>query len=205
MHRQHTPHPSILIVVLTLSFSTAVLCQQPMGAPEDRTNTEKARQQEMSNREWQLRNFGTQPRAPLDKRQAEALMAQTQEDFTRILTLHNEIARALSSKNALDYHFLSDAAGEIKKRTTRLQTTLALRPSPEALEKKPEEFDETQIRNGLIKLCEQIKSFVTNPIIETPNTVDAKQLARAREDLESVVQLSGQIKKEAGKLSKNKE
>jgi len=208
MNIQHTPHPPmmmLIMVVMTLAFSTPALCQQPMGAPEDHTNAERARQQEMSSREYQLRNFGTAPRAPLDKRQKEALMAQTQEDFTRILTLHNEIARALASKGALDYHFISDAAGEIKKRSTRLQGTLALQPSTEVPGKKQEEFDDTQIRSGLIKLCGQIKSFVTNPIIETPNTVDAKELTRAREDLERVVQLSGQLKKDAGRLSKSKE
>jgi hypothetical protein len=204
MHKRHTPHHSMLIVAFALSFSTPILCQQPVSAPVDRTNLERARQQDMSNREWQLRNFG-KPGPPLDKRQLEALMAQTQEDFTRILTLHNEIARAIDSTSPLDYRFISDAAGEIKKRASRLQTTLVLRPSSEVRDKKPEEFNEAQIKIGLIKLCEQIKSFVTNPIIETPNTVDAKQLMRAREDLESVVELSGQIKKDAGKLSKNKE
>jgi hypothetical protein len=204
MHRRHTPHRSILVVAIALSFASPILCQQPVGAPADRTNLERARQQEMSSREWQLRNFG-KPGPPLDKRQLEALMAQTQEDFTRILTLHNEIARAIASPNELDYRFISDAAGEIKKRATRLQTTLVLRPSSEEQDKKPEEFSGAQLKIGLIKLCEQIKSFVTNPIIETPNTVDAKQLTRAREDLESVVQLSGQIKKDAGRLSKNKE
>ena len=204
MLKRHTPHRSILLVAFFLSLASPVLCQQSMGAPADRTNTERARQQEMSNREWQLRNFG-KPGPPLDKRQLEALMAQTQEDFTRILTLHNEIARAITSTNALDYRFISDAASEIKKRASRLQTTLVLQPSSESRDKKPEEFDEAQIKSGLIKLCQQIKSFVTNPIIETPNTVDAEQLKRAREDLESVVQLSGQIKKDAGRLSKNKE
>ncbi|HSE20476.1 MAG TPA: hypothetical protein VLB68_02430 [Pyrinomonadaceae bacterium] len=203
MHKRHTPHRSILLVAFSLSFASPVLCQQSMGAPADRTNTERARQQEMSNREWQLRNFG-KPGPPLDKRQLEALMAQTQEDFTRILTLHNEIARAITSTNALDYRFISDAAAEIKKRASRLQTTLVLQPSSESRAKKPEEFNEAQIKSGLIKLCQQIKSFVTNPIIETPNTVDAEQLKRAREDLESVVQLSGQIKKDAGRLSKNR-
>ena len=204
MHKRHTPHRSILLVAFFFSFASPVLCQQSMGAPADRTNTERARQQEMSNREWQLRNFG-KPGPPLDKRQLEALMAQTQEDFTRILTLHNEIARAITSTNALDYRFISDAAGEIKKRASRLQTSLVLQPSSESRDKKPEEFNEAQIKSGLIKLCQQIKSFVTNPIIETPNTVDAEQLKRAREDLESVVQLSGQIKKDAGRLSRNKE
>jgi len=54
----------------------------------------------------------------------------------------------------------------------------------------------------LIKLCKEIRSFVTNPIIENPNTVDAVQLPRARHDLESLIQLSGIIKKDADRLIK---
>ena len=54
-------------------------------------------------------------------------MAQTEEDFNRILTLHNEIARALTSKNDLNYQFVSDATAEIKKRASRRATFACLR------------------------------------------------------------------------------
>jgi hypothetical protein len=206
MHEQHTAgRHSLIRIALLLFVAIPVLAQQPPGPPPiDRANTERARQQEMSNREWQLRNFGNSPATPTDKRQLKALMAQTEEDFNRILTLHNEIARAISSNKAFDYHFISEATGEIRKRASRLQSTLALRPpSTEAqVIKQPEEFNDSQIKDALIKLCKQIRSFVTNPVIETPNTVDAQQLERARRDLEGVVQLSGQIKKDTNKLSK---
>ncbi|MGH9970501.1 MAG: hypothetical protein ACREBG_22295 [Pyrinomonadaceae bacterium] len=158
----------------------------------------------MSKREWQLRNFGNQPAVESDRKRIEALMAQTEEDFNRILTLHNEIVRAVSSDKALDYHFVSEATGEIRKRASRLQSTLALhRPPTDARSSEnSEEFNDSQIKDALVKLCKQIRSFVTNPIIETPNTVDAEQLKNARRDLESLIQLSGQIKKDATKLSK---
>ena len=111
-----------------------LICAAPMfaqtssaGGPPpvaSRVNTDRVRQQDMSRREWQLRNFGTEPGAPKDDRQLKALMAQTEEDFTRILTLHNQIARALASKKDLDYHFVSEATAEIKKRASRVQSTL---------------------------------------------------------------------------------
>ena len=81
--------------------STApVFSQNPPGGPPpiDRSNADRIRQQDMSSREWQLRNFGKEIDEPKDRRQVEALMAQTEEDFNRILTLHNEIARALTVK-----------------------------------------------------------------------------------------------------------
>jgi hypothetical protein len=154
----------------------------------------------MSRREWQLRNFGTEPDRPKDDRQLKALMQQTDEDFTRILTLHNEIARALVSKKDLNYQFVSEAMAEIKKRASRVQSSLALGLAADDAPVK--ENSDPELKDSLIKLCKEIRSFVTNPIIENPTTVDAMQLTRARRDLESLIQLSGLIKKDADKLNK---
>lgn len=200
---------SLLVVSLIILFTAPVMAQNPPGGPppvERRINTDRVRQQDMSSREWQLRNFGKEPEAVKDKRQLKALMDQTEEDFNRILTLHNEIARALSSNNALDYGFVSDATAEIKKRASRVQSSLALSVPPEEapLPDKSESFKDSELKDSLIKLCKQIRSFVTNPSIENPNTVDAQQLTKARRDLEGVIQLSGQIKKDADKMKGKK-
>ena len=193
----------LLIAVALMFFAAPVFAQNPAGPPPiSRTNADRVRQQDMSQREWQLRNFGNEPGSPADRRRLEALMAQTEEDFNRILSLHNEIARALSSKNALNYQFVSDATAEIKKRAGRVQSTLKLAPEEGYTASKLEEVNESQMDDALIKLCKQIRSFVTNPSIENPNTVDAEQLTKARHDLEAVIQLSGQIKKDADKLKK---
>jgi hypothetical protein len=197
---------SIVALILLLLFAAPVFSQSaPSGPPpvERRINTERARQQDMSRREWQLRNFGTEPGAPNDRRQLEALMAQTEEDFNRILTRHNEIARVLASNKPLDYGFVFDSTAEILKRASRVQSSLALGLSPEDVlpPEKPEEQN-PELKDELIRLCKQIRSFVTNPTIENPSIVDARQLARARQDLERVIQLSGKIKKEADKLAK---
>jgi hypothetical protein len=117
-----------------------------------------------------------------------------------ILLLYNEIARDLSSNKDLDYHFVSDATAEIKKRASRVQSTFGLRLSPDDAPIK--ETARPEMKDSLIKLCKEIRSFVTNPIIENPNLVDATQLTRARRDLESLIQLSVLITKDADKLSK---
>lgn len=195
----------LMALILILFFTAPALSQTPTGGPppiDRRTNADRKRQQDMSSREWQLRNFGNEPGGPIDRRRVEALMAQTEEDFVRILTLHNEIARALSSKNALHYQFVSEATGEINKRASRVQATLQLAPDEGQASEKLEELDHSQMKDALIKLCKQIRSFVTNPSIENPNTIDAEQLIKARHDLELVIQLSEQIKKDADKLVK---
>ncbi len=203
--KTHAGKPLLIALPLLMFCVSPVFAQNSPGPPViDRSaNTDRIRQQEMSSREWQLRNFGTEPNTPKDRRQVEALMAQTEEDFNRILTLHNEIARAVTSKSDLDYHFVSEATAEIKKRASRVQSSLALRPSAEEtleLEKSPAPKD-LPLKEELVKLCHQIRSFVTNPSIENPNTINAEQMAKARKDLESVIQISGRIKKDADKLS----
>src|ERR1044072_5054931 len=137
---------------LLLICAAPVLSQSvPAGPPPvDKRNGERMRQQDMSRREYELRNFGTQPNAPKDERQLKALMAQTEEDFTRILTLHNEIARALASKKDLDYHFVSEATAETKKRASRVQSTLMLHPAAEDAPIK--EHSDAEIKDSLIKL-----------------------------------------------------
>lgn len=191
------------LILLLLCAAPIFSQSSPPGGPppiDRRNNADRIRQQDISRREYQLRNFGNEPNRPKDDRQLKALMEQTEEDFTRILTLHNEIARALSSKKDLDYHFVSEAMTEIKKRATRVQSTFGLGLASD--ETPINEKSDPEIKDSLIKLCKEIRSFVTNPIIENPNTVDADQLVRARRDLESLIQLSGLIKKDADLLSK---
>ena len=195
----------LLIAVALMFFTAPVFAQTaPAGPPPvNRSNAERVRQQDMSRREWQLRNFGNEPGGPADQRRLKALMAETEEDFNRILTLHNEIARTLSSKNALDYQFVSDTTGEIKKRASRVQTNLKLEPEEGYTSEKQAEINDAEMKDALIKLCKQIRSFVTNPSIESPNTVDAQQITKARHDLDLLIHLSSQIKKDADKLKKN--
>jgi hypothetical protein len=129
------------------------------------------------------------------------MMDQVSEDFQRILILHNEIVRAIDGNKSLSYQFISDAMGEIRKRSSRLQSSLKLQ--------RPEPTEENRVlapgvelmetKDELILICRQIESFIKNPIIETPGTIDAQQLEKARRDLESVVQLSDYIKKRADK------
>lgn len=202
MNDRHLVGKYVLIALpLVLVSALPVFAQGGPGAPPptSRVNTERQRQQDMSRREYQLRNFGTEPEAPKDRRQVEALMAQTEEDFNRIMTLHNEIARALGSKDELNYQFVSDATAEIKKRASRLQHSLALGVSEEEALELEKSKDEP-IKDSLVKLCNQIRSFVTNPSIENPNTINVEQMNKARRDLESLIQLSGHIKKDADKL-----
>ncbi len=193
------------ITVAVFAFLTAVAITAHGQSHPLATSNERVRQQEMSKREWQLRDLANeQGEAAGDPRRAQAIRDQVEQDFKRILTLHNEFAQSLSDGRQLDYNSVSEAAGEIKKRASRLLNTLAL-PKSDSDEQNQEKglpFNERQLRDALIKLCRHIESFVTNPIIATPGTIDAKQLTRARRDLEGVIEISDHLKKAVDKLKK---
>jgi hypothetical protein len=161
--------------------------------------------QEMDKRQLQLSDLGKGNRKEADPRRAQAIKEQLNEDFQRILKLHNEMVRIIGGHSPVDYHFIAEATGEINKRAIRLQSTLALHklePPEQSPQQPAGDMADMQTRDGLIKLCRKIELFVKNPIIDTPGTVDAEQLENARRDLESVVELSGAIKKGAEKQKK---
>lgn len=206
MNKQHTAgRYSIFGLILLLSAAAPTLAQRSAAGPppiDKHTNAARRRQQDTSTREWQLRNYGN-PAVTKDRRRLEALMAQTEEDFTRMLILHNEIARVLTATKPLDYHFVSEATGEIRKRAHSIQANLVLALPEEEMKHvvMADTLNESEMKNGLVKLCKQIRSFVTNPVIEQPNLIDAEKLVAAKRDLESVIQLSAQLKKDADHLS----
>ena len=185
--------------MLIISFGCSVVFSSPTAA-QTVGDPAKAQMQEMDRRELQLNSVGVDKRSN-DPKRSQAMMDQVSEDFQRILTLHNEIVRAIAANRSLSYQFISDATGEIRKRSARLQSSLKLQ--------KPEPTTENRVRgtdlktietkDELILLCKQIESFVRNPIIDKPGTVDAQQLGKARRDLQSIVELSEAIKKHVDK------
>jgi hypothetical protein len=207
MNKQHTAgNCSLIGIAILLSVAAPTLAQRPptSGPPplDKSTNAARKRMQDESAREWQLRNFGN-PELTKNSRRLEALMAQTEEDFNRMLSLHNEIARALTATKPLDYHFVGEASSEIRKRAHSIQSNLMLSPPAEEMKQVelPEKTTEPEMKDALVALCKHIRSFVTNPVIAEPNLIDAEKLTIAKRDLESVIQLSAALKRDADRLS----
>jgi hypothetical protein len=194
-------HQPTIVVSGTFSLLLAlILGPGPILAAQDPA---KARMDEQTKRESQLRINSGDPASHANPARMRAAMDEIEQHFTRILTLHNDIVRAATGNKQLDYEFVSAATAEIRKHATSLQSILSLKPQgAEADQEKQVEIKDTELCDALIKLCKQIKSFVTNPIIATPGTNDLQESARARRDLESVIQLSGSIRKGAERLSK---
>jgi len=194
------------LITAAFGFAMPIAAQQASPRPPGDIDPARARFEDTSKREMQLRGLGNTTK-PADPKQLQALMAQVQQDFERILTLHNQIVHAITADEILVVDFVSDATGEIKKRATRLQTTLAFL-KPDASEQnwdKPKQLNDGELKDALVTLCKRIERFITNPVIKTPGTVDAQQSSRARRDLEFIVQESGSIRKAADSLSKTRQ
>ena len=186
--------------MLVISFACCAAFSAPIAA-QSAGDPAKAQMQEMNRREMQLNNGIGEKDRPNDPKRSQAMMDQVSEDFQRILTRHNELVRAIAANQPFNYQFVSDAMSEIKKRSTRLQSSLKLqKPETTSEDSKTESaLIGMETKDEMVLLCKQIESFVKNPIIEKPGTVDAQALDKARNDLQSIVELSDVMKKQADK------
>jgi hypothetical protein len=194
----------LLAAAFLLAIAAPVSAQSGPPRSVDHTDPAKARFEETNRRELQLRNSGPTAKESVDPKRLAAVAAQVKLDFERLLALHNDLARAIGGSGRLDYDFVSAATAEIKKRASRLQATLALEKldADERDQKRPLPLDDAQVKDALILLCRQIESFVKNPIIAAPGTVDLQQLAKARRDLAGIIELGDHLKKAAERLKK---
>jgi len=192
---------SLSITRHRVSFSIIALFFLPTLASAQVGVSSKVQMQEMSKRELQLSELSKGSIKERDPKRAQTIKEQVNEDFYRILKLHNDMVHAIDDKSALDSQFITNASGEINKRAARLQSMLALGPAEQPEKNRPQLADSAALstKDDLIKLCRKIELFIKNPIIDTPGTIDAQQLDNARRDLQSVIELSSAIKKAAAK------
>ena len=108
--------------MLMVSIGWAILFSAPIAA-QSAGDPARARMQEMDRRQLQLSRVGEDNRRANDPKRSQAMMEQVSEDFQRILTIHNEIVRTITANRSLSHQFISSAAGEIKRRSARLQSS----------------------------------------------------------------------------------
>jgi len=134
-----------------------------------------------------------------------SLFPQINEDFQRIQVIHNEIVRMLQPDKGLNYDRLADLTGDMKKRSERLRGNLAL-PQPEKTNTPPthsDAIDEARLKKSIADLHDVIVSFVANPLFKNLGVVDAKVVDEAGKNLDDIMGLSEEIKREAKLLGKS--
>src|SRR5215207_6331443 len=135
------------------------------------------------------------------------LFPQINDDFQRMQLIHNEIVRMLQPEKDLNYDRLAELTDDMKKRSARLRSNLAL-PEPEKSEtgnsNHPETIDDTHMKKVIVELHDLIVSFVANPIFKNLGVIDSKVIETASENLDSIIDVSDEIKREAKILGKSK-
>jgi hypothetical protein len=134
----------------------------------------------------------------------KALLKQISEDFRDIQGLNNKMMADTWSREEPNYNFISDTISQIRGKANRLKLNLSLPESHDSDRKEFQlgEVDVKQFRAALLVLDKSIMSFVTNPIFRETKIVEMKMATQASRDLETVLQLSGNIKKAASRLNK---
>ncbi len=218
-------HRARLTVTLTILFALAasfwicpatdLFAQQPGPRRGDRRETpgERLRRErhERQMAEMELRSVEKLGKnRPAEKPPERLLYQQINEDFRRMQEVNNQMMRAIfqatpsNPSNTIDFKHLTRSLTEINKRASRLKSNLRL-PKEEA-ERPPHATHDIltieQLKQSLLMLDDLVMSFIDNPTFENPGVVDLEQSAKARRDLEGIVEHSQLIKMKAEKLGK---
>lgn len=198
--RKIAKRSTVLFCVLLTVFAAAVVArsQTRFPGPEAREGNRA-----MDDYDRTLNRMKNDAKAASERRRN--LFPQINEDFQRIQVIHNEMVRMLQPDKGLNYDRLMDLTGDMKKRGARLRENLAL-PEPEKTDTQPTHtgaIDEANIKKTIADLHDVVVSFVANPIFKNLGVVDAKVVDAATKDLNNIIDLSDEIKKEAKTLGKS--
>ena len=198
--RKIAERSTVLFCVLLTVFAAAVVArsQTRYPGPEARENNRS-----MDEYDRTLNRMKNDAKAASERRRN--LFPQINEDFQRIQVIHNEIVRMLQPDKGLNYDRLADLTGDMKKRGARLRENLAL-PEPEKNEPghtQSDAIDEAHIKKTIADLHDVVVSFVANPIFKNIGVVEPKTIESATKDLNNLIDLSDEIKREAKTLGKS--
>lgn len=156
---------------------------------------------DMRYREWMLKTLEKDNRKKLDPEQQRLAYAQMSDDFRLIQTANNQLLRAIGDWNNVDFRVVSETAGEIQKKASRLKKNLALSPAAKTEAKASSADKELQLKTVLGMLDGLIARFVNNPLFKEADVIDTAHSAKAQRDLERIIEISGRVKKEAERLA----
>ena len=190
----------LTVAAQSLLFAVMIACA---GAVSPTLAQALPGQQDLGMREHQM---GQLERETTKKREPKVVMAEVNDDLSRLAALNEGITSALAANaQPLDPKSFVDSAIEVKTRSTRLRTNLAL-PLDEKAQKHDvlRGVDNTTLQPVLSMLNKLLGSFLHNPVFSDTGAVDMQLAAKARQDLEDIIVVSEKVRKTAEKLSKAK-
>lgn len=137
-----------------------------------------------------------------------AKYAEIKSDFEQIQLSQDAIIKAYQTGEKIDYALIGRSALEMNKSAARLNSNLFLTPEEEKKAAEKGKKDETEnkpkpaksVRDLIVDLDNAIGSFATSPMFQNLRTVDPEVSAKARLDLEKIIELSASLDAEARKM-----
>ncbi len=194
----------VTILGFVAAFELSVFAQSPRTmSPIDRRIEQINRQSQQHERDRMNRELNGKNRNEANLKRNQAIKAQIKEDFEAIQSAYNKIVVNLQSGGDINREFVLETSGDVKKYAARLKDSLAL-PEPEEDATKEAQVNEDlnpgNQRKSLLTLCRHIYNFITNPIFNEPTGLDIDQAAKARREMDKIIELSEKIKENAEKL-----
>jgi hypothetical protein len=209
MTNWRTEVPGVITNCSTVVFLSllllSVLTSAPVAKSQTRLPGPEAREGNRSMDEYDRTINRMKNDAKAANKRRLNLFPQIDDDFQHIQMIHNEIVRMLQPDKGLNYERLSDLVGDLKKRSIRLRENLAL-PEPEKPEPRStqsEAIADAHLKESIAELHDLVVSFVASPIFKNLGVVDANEIDAARDNLDDIIAMSDQIKREAKLLSKS--
>jgi len=144
-------------------------------------------------------------RGPETEDKLREILNELNEDFQRLQTISDNLLLMVNGNDGFNYTRISELSAEVRKRARRFRDNGNFPPPAAAPkdEKKVGEIGQAQeMKEALLLLNDRINKFVDNPLFKSPEWTDKDQRARASRDLETIIEMSVQIKKGAEKLGK---
>ncbi|HEV7744069.1 MAG TPA: hypothetical protein VGO56_03640 [Pyrinomonadaceae bacterium] len=204
----------LLAATISLLIAPAISAQtsgaSPSGtarpSPTGGSVPEMARQPSIRERQMKITEMERAAAKVRTPEQEKLALAQISEDYEKIQVVNNKMMAATMPAASPDYGRVAEVTAEIKLRANRMKENLRLlKPDPRDSEKSPsykKSQDAATLKANLLALDGSIMSFVKSPIFMNPAVVDVEQAAKASRELETVIEFSSLINKDAQKLKK---
>lgn len=141
-----------------------------------------------------------------DVRAQRAALDRLNADFKQIQLIRLGMIRDIEAGRLFEYKRLSYDAGEIRKRVVRLKGSLELFGAPErASPPEKVEFNKEKIQDATSDLCLEISRFIENRIFKTGAVYNARDVTEAGRTLDTIINLSANIKNSAEKLKRSRQ
>lgn len=188
-----------LVIALLAAFAFVLLSAAPLHAQAGRRETVQ-NVPKLGDPDKQLRSQEIE--AERAQRDPQLIMAEVNEDFSRLRVLDDEIKLVIKAGGAPDYKRIMESSAEIKKRAARLKANIVFPPTPKDVKRqRTDPGDEFQL--VMATMDRMLTSFLTNPIFSDTGGLDTQLAARARYDLEDIIRLSDKLRKSADKMQRN--